>query len=207
MKTDNNEKDKSERILNAIRKILSKEGFGGVTIQQIASTAGVSRGLLHYYFKNKDEMMARAVTAGSEVSLQAVDNAFHEKQTAAEIAEGFCNNLLAISKGDQDFINLLIESWAVSRRSEIVRTAVQSNYRMFRESVKEELEKACEENKISLDLPSDVLAMVFIGLFDGIGLQLAIEPELLSPEDQENRQQDLMKAVRHVVLKLLDSES
>ncbi len=197
MKENDHEKDKSELILNAIRKILSKEGFGGATIQQIASTAGVSRGLLHYYFKNKDEMMAKAVTANSEVSLKAVDNAFQDKQTAVEIAEGFCANLLAISKGDRDFINLLIESWAVSRRSEIVGTAVRSNYRLFRESVKQELRKACANKKISPTVSVDALAAILVGLFDGLGLQLVMEPELLS-------RQDLMQTVSKVILKLLD---
>ena len=200
MKKDNLENEKSKRILNAIRMILAKEGFGGATVQQIASTAGVSRGLLHYYFKNKDEMMARAVTADSEVSLQAIDNAFHEKQTAAEIAEGFCNNLMIISEGDRDFINMMIESWAVSRRREIVGTAVRSNYRLFRESVRKELEEACAQKKISPDISFDALSAVLIGLFDGLGLQLVIEPELFS-------RQDLMQTVRKVVLKLLGPES
>jgi AcrR family transcriptional regulator len=200
VRDDKHEREKSERILNAVRKILSKEGFGGATIQQIASSAGVSRGLLHYYFKNKDEMMARAVTASSEVSLQAVDNAFHDKQTAAELAEGFSANLLAIAKGDRDFINLLIESWAVSRRSEIVGTAVRSNYQLFRESVKQELKKACADKKISPAVSVDALAAILIGLFDGLGLQLVMEPELLS-------RQDLMKTVSKVVLTLLDPGS
>jgi AcrR family transcriptional regulator len=42
--------DKATRIVDAMRASVAERGTAGSTFDQVARAAGVSRGLLHYYF-------------------------------------------------------------------------------------------------------------------------------------------------------------
>ncbi|MGQ4915391.1 MAG: TetR/AcrR family transcriptional regulator [Candidatus Asgardarchaeia archaeon] len=46
-----------EKIFNAAREIFAKKGFLKATISEIAEQAKVSKGLIHWYYKNKDELI------------------------------------------------------------------------------------------------------------------------------------------------------
>ncbi|HEX2898201.1 MAG TPA: helix-turn-helix domain-containing protein, partial [Bacteroidia bacterium] len=51
------EKENTEfRILEAARHIFQQKGFDGARMQEIADTAQINKGLLHYYFKSKDAL-------------------------------------------------------------------------------------------------------------------------------------------------------
>jgi AcrR family transcriptional regulator len=51
------EQDKKMRILNAALKIFACKGYQYTTIAEIAKEAGVSKGLVHVYFKNKLDIL------------------------------------------------------------------------------------------------------------------------------------------------------
>ncbi len=47
------ESDKAKRIVDAMRESVAARGAAGSTFDHVAREAGVSRGLLHYYFGTK----------------------------------------------------------------------------------------------------------------------------------------------------------
>lgn len=46
--------DARDKILNSAEEIFALKGFGGARTAEIASSAGVNKALLHYYFKSKE---------------------------------------------------------------------------------------------------------------------------------------------------------
>src|SRR6185436_17512819 len=46
--------DSAGRIVDAMRAAVATRGIAGATFEHVASQAGVSRGLLHYYFGTKE---------------------------------------------------------------------------------------------------------------------------------------------------------
>jgi TetR/AcrR family transcriptional regulator len=49
-------KDSRQKALDTARKLFIKKGKDGVRMQEIADVAGLNKGLLHYYFKSKDNL-------------------------------------------------------------------------------------------------------------------------------------------------------
>ncbi len=45
-----------ERILEAAKKVFHHKGFDGARMQEIADEAGVNKSLVHYYYRNKDNI-------------------------------------------------------------------------------------------------------------------------------------------------------
>jgi len=49
--------ERRQQILAGLFHTIIRKGYANCTITEISEAAGVSRGILHYYFKNKDEML------------------------------------------------------------------------------------------------------------------------------------------------------
>ncbi|UII31487.1 TetR/AcrR family transcriptional regulator [Fulvivirga ulvae] len=45
-----------EKILESASEVFREKGFNGARMREIADTAGINKGLLHYYFKTKDAL-------------------------------------------------------------------------------------------------------------------------------------------------------
>jgi AcrR family transcriptional regulator len=45
-----------EKVIEAAIQIFIKKGYGGARMQEIADRAGINKGLLHYYFKSKENL-------------------------------------------------------------------------------------------------------------------------------------------------------
>ena len=50
-----------DNILNGSLKILATKGYEDATIADISKAADVSRGILHYYFSDKEDLVRKAL--------------------------------------------------------------------------------------------------------------------------------------------------
>lgn len=169
---------KRKKILEAVRTILARKGFLGTTISLVAKEAGVSRGLLHYYFKNKEEMLAKVIKENMEISILMIHDIFNRNSTAQGYANGITSLLRDVMEVDPDFFHLFFEGFAVARQSEIVNTELADLYGKFRLALESCIKAAARDDKITPDLPAGALAAIITGLIDGMGLQLLTEPHL-----------------------------
>ena len=85
--------EKVQAILNAAVKVLASKGYEGATIMELAEASNVSRGVLHYYFKDKEDIATKALANSSTLMIQSSLNGLKGK-TIEEIA----NNVIEIQK-------------------------------------------------------------------------------------------------------------
>jgi len=178
MVSNSNTDPKTQKILAAARTILAQNGYMGTTISAVAKEAGVSRGLLHYYFKNKNEMLARVIKENMEVSIVMITRLFERFDTPEGYAKAITDLLRSVMENDPDFFNLFFEGFAVARHSSIVHQELASLYGKFRLAMEHGLAQAEEKGNITPSLPVEALAAIITGIIDGMGVQLLTEPEL-----------------------------
>jgi TetR/AcrR family transcriptional repressor of mexJK operon len=51
------DQDRRKQILDAAQKVFAKKGFHGTSIKDLAKAAGISPGLLYWYFKDKTDLL------------------------------------------------------------------------------------------------------------------------------------------------------
>jgi AcrR family transcriptional regulator len=66
-----NERGARDRILAAAEELFADRGFGATPTSQIAERAGVPKGLVHYYFKRKPDLLTALVERLPEDHLDA----------------------------------------------------------------------------------------------------------------------------------------
>lgn len=58
------ERETEEKIFEAARKIFQARGFEGARMQEIADEAKINKSMLHYYYRNKDNLFFEVFQAG-----------------------------------------------------------------------------------------------------------------------------------------------
>ena len=65
--------DKARRIVAAMRESVATRGAAGSTFDVVAREAGVSRGLLHYYFGSKERLLVEVVRQDCDARIAALE--------------------------------------------------------------------------------------------------------------------------------------
>ncbi len=58
--------DKYELILLSSRKLIEEIGFSALTMEKVAQKAGIAKGTVYIYFKNKNELLEKVLERGFE---------------------------------------------------------------------------------------------------------------------------------------------
>src|SRR4051812_33180491 len=66
------DRDTEQRILDAAHAVFVRRGTAGARMQEIAAEAGVNQALLHYYFRNKEQLAQAAFERAARGFMPAV---------------------------------------------------------------------------------------------------------------------------------------
>jgi len=69
------EEQRRRQLVSAVVDCVAAEGFERTTMRNIADRAGVSTGMLSYYFKSKKELVVEAIRHANEGVLRAIASA------------------------------------------------------------------------------------------------------------------------------------
>src|SRR5688572_11777874 len=77
--------EKAGKIVEAMRSSVARRGISGSTFEHVAREAGVSRGLLHYYFGTKEALLVEVVRRDAQHRIERLDEPLGAASSADEI--------------------------------------------------------------------------------------------------------------------------
>jgi AcrR family transcriptional regulator len=172
------ESDKAKRIVDAMRESVAARGAAGSTFDHVAREAGVSRGLLHYYFGTKERLLVEVVRRDSEIRLAALAASLGDARTADDFIDALVSSLEQLIGRDPGFVVLMHELFTLSRRNEEIAGELATLARVARTDIAASLEAKQAEGVVRLGDEPDAVAGVLLALADGLALRFLIEPEL-----------------------------
>src|SRR5919107_2053914 len=142
--------DKARRIVEAMRASVASRGAAGSTFDHVAQEAGVSRGLLHYYFGSKERLLVEVVRRDTELRLQRLERGLADADSIDAIVEVLVRQLRDFVAEDPAAHALVHELFSVSRRNDEVRGELAELYRRVRGRVAEILRAKQDAGVVSL---------------------------------------------------------
>ena len=170
------EGDKAQRIIAAMRSSVGRRGAAGSTFDHVAREAGVSRGLLHYYFGSKERLLVEVVRQDREVRVQAMEERLAEAHTVDAIVAALVLGLEEFIEDERENRSVLYELLSASRHSEEIRVALADLYRTSRASLADGLRQKEGEGVIRLEADAEAVASILFSLGDGFGIQVLADP-------------------------------
>jgi AcrR family transcriptional regulator len=168
--------EKAKRIVDAMRASVGRRGAAGSTFDHVAQEAGVSRGLLHYYFGTKERLLVEVVRRDAEIRLQTLEGRLADAHSIDAIVDALVTQLKDFVREDSAYQALIYELFSVSRRNEEIRCELAELYRKVRGTVAELLEAKGAEGVVRLRGDAEAVASILFALGDGLELQLVSDP-------------------------------
>jgi AcrR family transcriptional regulator len=169
--------EKALRIVEAMRRSVARRGTAGSTFDHVSREAGVSRGLLHYYFGTKEQLLVEAVRRDCELRMELLENQLSAATTADDFINLMAQNLEETVRDDPDFVILLFELFTLSRRNADIAAEYAGLIGRMREQVAQLLAKAQRERILHLHAEPEAVADVLFSIADGFALRMLTEPD------------------------------
>ncbi len=171
--------DRRHQILEAALKVFAEKGFKGATNQNIADEAGVTPGLIYWYFKSKEEMLfalleERVKPAEFPVPLEQL-HMFPPEDVLPMLARYGLSRL-----DNQETINLFKIFAGEAAYSERIRAIANSNINRLLSVLSAYLAAQMEQGRFRRDDPTLCAQTFLAGLFAAIiRRQLLGDPTML----------------------------
>jgi len=168
--------DKAQRIVDAMRDSVARRGAAGSTFEHVAREAGVSRGLLHYYFGTKERLLVEVVRRDSELRVERLDERLAPAKSVDDVIEALVSSLTEVIDNEPGFFLLLYELFSAGRRNPDIQREVGQLFERTRSHVAEVLDSKNEEGVLSLRHPAEDVVSYLFALGDGFALQALSDP-------------------------------
>ena len=168
--------ERREQLIEAALAVASRDGIDAATVRAVAAEAGVSLGVVHYCFQDKDELlraMAHAITSANlERSLGDLPEEVDDPQT---VIEGVLDALWAgirESRGPQLLSYELTTSSL--RHSELNQVAIEQ-YRGQWAAAEQVLDLVERTAHVGWSVPRGDIARTVVAVIDGYSLAWLVD--------------------------------
>lgn len=76
--------EKKDLILAAARELIEKFGFSSLTMDKVAGKAGIAKGTIYLYFKDKNELMESVLQKGFERMFERIGKKINESDSCKD---------------------------------------------------------------------------------------------------------------------------
>jgi AcrR family transcriptional regulator len=174
--------EKAQRIVAAMRTSVGRRGAAGATFDHVAAEAGVSRGLLHYYFGSKERLLVEVVRHDADLRVARLEESLRAAGSLDEMIEVLVRQVRDFVAEDPGVQALLYEMFSAARANAEIRAELAELYRRTREQVADVLLQKEREGVVKLRSSAESVVSVLLALGDGIELQLLADSEWQSDE-------------------------
>jgi len=167
--------DRKDSILKSALQLFADEGYHSSSISKIASSAGVSKGLLYNYFKSKEDVLKFLLQSLFEKIIDTMQLDVNTKLTEA-IFVNHIENTFALIDNDRPLWRLYFSMMTQKEVTEVAKETLLPNIMPFMTEMLIYFESKGHTNPM-------VIMRYFSATMDGAKMQWLYDPENFPLED------------------------
>ena len=168
--------EKAQRIVEAMRASVALRGAAGSTFDHVAREAGVSRGLLHYYFGTKERLLVEVVRRDCDLRMERLSATAADAGSADALLGALGGSLLELMEENPEFFVILLELHSLARQNHEVAVELAELHRRVRRHLAGILAAAQDQGAVRLDDEPEIVSEVLFSLADGLAMRMLAEP-------------------------------
>ena len=168
--------EKATRIVEAMRESVAEVGIAGSTFERVAAKAGVSRGLLHYYFGTKERLVIEVLHRDSTLRMEMLDAPLERARTVDEVIDVLASGAGQLARDHPSFYAVLFELFIAGRRNPEIRRELAQLYDASRRHIAAALRKKEEEGVLALRYDAETVVAYMFAATDGSVMQRFTDP-------------------------------
>lgn len=164
-----------QQILMTALEIISERGYSETRIADIAKRAGISSGLVMYYFPTKVDLLVGAVRYAEDGWYGELEDALADATTATELLEGMVAIFLIGGRTPmlQMQWSLWLDLWSQATRNETIAAVHRENDTRWREKLTTVIEQGIAAKEFVLFGTIENTVIALAAMFDGFAVNVA----------------------------------
>ncbi|HOD16488.1 MAG TPA: TetR/AcrR family transcriptional regulator [Spirochaetota bacterium] len=199
-----NERSKSDiinlrraQLTRAAYKVVGQKGYYDFTIRDIAREAGLSTGLVHYYFKNKEDLLLNLLKEINRNMLIVLNKAISASDDPKVKLNIFMNQAFNLVRDEKDYFYIVIDFWTQVNKNDRMKRANTKLFKSYRDEISKILREGIEKG-VFMKMDVDYTSAVIISIIQGMIIQFVIDTNAFDYEDYAKK---VMKHVNDLVAK------
>jgi len=197
-------KERRIQIAEALYRCICKYGLPKSTIKKIAEEAGVKYGILHHYFKDRDEIIEELVDKFvDDLSTSYREELQKHRNPKTRFSKGI-DLLFGPEMIGEDQSCFFYNCWAEAKRNPKISEAFTRLYGRYREGVLELLVETGMTSDLSSKEAEDLASMI-VAMQDGVDLQWDMDRKRVDLKRMSRLIKDLIELYLENKRRLKDS--
>jgi len=168
-----------QRLLDAAASVFAELGYDAATLEEVAASAGFSKGAVYSNFASKQELFLALMRERVDQRLSAV--AINPAETPTGFAEGAGHALVTLLREQPEWHRLFIEFWVRAMHDPELRAELSQQRRLIRRDIARQIDEHAARLGIELPAPSEDLTIMILGLSNGLAIEHLADPETVDP--------------------------
>jgi AcrR family transcriptional regulator len=175
--------ERRNQIIESAIKVFAREGFANTRMEDVATESGLSKGLLYWYFKSKEEIIIAIADLLFSVEFRKMQNLSCEGRTSRACLEDFLDIFIKDLQAMLKLAPVIYEFYALAFRNNTVRQVMHEYLQRFVMIIEPIIEYGMDQGEL---IPGDARQVtITIGsTFEGTLLLWAYAPDMFQPEEQ-----------------------
>jgi AcrR family transcriptional regulator len=192
-------KDRHQEILAAAARVITGRGLAETRISDIAEQAGVSPGLILYYFESKDRLLSEALTFANDQfylrtsrEIRRLPSAIDQLRRLIDLSvPGYLPEY-----GRLDEWALWIEVWVRALRDTDMAKDREVLDERWRSQLADIIRSGKDSGEFTSRVDTDDLAIRLAGLIDGLAIQVVMNDSKITTEKMHST---VMEVAAHLL--------
>ena len=172
-----------QHLLDAAAIVFARNGFHGSTLDEVAATAGFTKGAVYSNFKSKDdlflELLDDRIDRQFAVVSEVLEGGSHDAaEQFPRIREIFGSDMF----WDEDFTTLWLEFVLYARRNPEAQAKLAASVHRSHAQVQELIEHEFATIGVRPSYPTRDLAEISLALFNGLGIDRLVNPSVVTDQ-------------------------
>lgn len=162
--------ERKDQIVRATVECITKYGYHNFSMQDVARTAGVSKGIIHYYFLNKDELMISVLEKVSGDIERVLEADMESISDPEEKLRSFVGIGFDVIHNTKEYYQVSMDFWTQINQKQEVRSIISNHYKKFRDTGTAVIKEGIKKDLFKKVDPVEYVSYI-IAIIDGISLQ------------------------------------
>jgi AcrR family transcriptional regulator len=167
-----------DALLDAAAKVFAERGFQGASLDEIAATAGYTRGAIYKHFSDKEDLLHAVCVRLNERIIADFDQISGDHDWREVDVDEVTSRWARVTERDAEFHVVMLEFQLLAYRNPKLRERAREFARANRRDIADYLVARAEEAGETLPVDAEDLAAVFGTSSDGFALMALVDPDV-----------------------------
>jgi len=165
---------RKRQITRAAYEIIAEKGYYNFTMMDIAKRAGVSSGLIHHYFKDKENMLVTLLREMQQNVRLSLERALEPVADPMEKLGIFIDQAFGLVENEKEYIYVTFDFLTQIKFNERMQRILSKLYRGYRETLTQILREG-KEKGIFKDVDEHYISTIFSSILLGLNQQYIVD--------------------------------